>query len=303
VAARNSQFSKTMSSPDEAYPIVSGQAERAVIEQSLWKWNLGMAIFHGIQALLVLILGVSVDSLSSFKLPMNTVFTNWTLGYPVAEIQERGLFPFVPMTSSFAWLSALAHLVVLIKFDRYISDLRRGRNLFRWYEYSVSSSVLIALIAQLFGMYDVNSLVLLMAVNACMNLFGLLMETMNEGKAVADVDWTPFWFGSVAGLVTWIIVFVYLAASGEAPGFVYGILVSYLIFFNTFPINMYLQYTKKGRWGDDHWGFEGAGYLFGERMYQIQSLVSKSMLLWLVVGGANQPNSYVQPANFTTSSL
>ena len=55
---------------------------------------------------------------------------------------------------------------------------------------------------------------------------------------------------------------------------------------------MYLQYRQWHWWSDDFWGWPGAGYLFGERMYQVQSLVSKSLLLWLVVGGANQPSSY-----------
>ena len=30
------------------------------------------------------------------------------------------------------------------------------------------------------------------------------------------------------------------------PGFVYGILIGYFIFFNTFPVNMALQYKKYG---------------------------------------------------------
>lgn len=49
---------------------------------------------------------------------------------------------------------------------------------------------------------------------------------------------------------------------------------------------MYLQYKKYGWFSDEYWGFQGGGYLFGERMYQVQSLVSKSLLLWLVFGGA-----------------
>lgn len=60
------------------------------------------------------------------------------------------------------------------------------------------------------------------------------------------------------------------------------------------PVNMVLQYLQFGWWNDRAHGYEGGGYLFGERMYQIQSLVSKSLLLWLVVGGANQPNSYAK---------
>ena len=46
------------------------------------------------------------------------------------------------------------------------------------------------------------------------------------------------------------------------------------------------------RFSDEYHGYKGGGYLYGERSYQIQSLVSKSILLWLVVGGVNQPNQY-----------
>jgi len=54
---------------------------------------------------------------------------------------------------------------------------------------------------------------------------------------------------------------------------------------------MALQYLKIGWFADAKWGYEGGGYMFGEKMYQIQSLVSKSLLLWLVYGGTNQPNA------------
>ena len=106
---------------------------------------------------------------------------------------------------------------------------------------------------------------------------------------------SPFWFGCFAGAVPWAIVFSYLAGNGGAaqiPGFVWALLVVYAAFFNTFPLNMYLQYRRQGLFSDKRWGFSGGGYYFGERMYQVQSLVSKSLLLWLVVGGSNQPNAY-----------
>jgi len=106
---------------------------------------------------------------------------------------------------------------------------------------------------------------------------------------------SPFWFGCFAGAVPWAIVFSYLAGNGgvaQIPGFVWALLVVYAAFFNTFPLNMYLQYAQWHWWGDNFHGWPGSGYLFGERMYQVQSLVSKSFLLWLVVGGSNQPSSF-----------
>ena len=61
----------------------------------------------------------------------------------------------------------------------------------------------------------------------------------------------------------------------------YGILVGYFIFFNTFPVNMILQYARVGKWAD---------YRYGELCYIWLSLLSKSLLAWLVFGGTFQPN-------------
>lgn len=131
---------------------------------------------------------------AKFKLPLTTLFLDWGGGFPVQRLVVQGYLPFVAVTSGFAWMSAVAHFVVLTFFAKiYIPDLRRGINRFRWIEYAFSSSLMIALIAMLFGMYDVISLVLLMSVNACMNLFGYLMETTNTGRK--KNDWTPFVFG------------------------------------------------------------------------------------------------------------
>jgi hypothetical protein len=51
------------------------------------------------------------------------------------------------------------------------------------------------------------------------------------------------------------------------------IILSMLAIWIRFPINMILQYKRWGRWKD---------YLYGERMYIILSLVSKSALAWQV---------------------
>ena len=58
---------------------------------------------------------------------------------------------------------------------------------------------------------------------------------------------------------------------------------------------MWLQYTQIGYWSDKYWGFSGGGYLFGERVYLLLSLVSKSLLLWLVYGGVSQPTAGARP--------
>ncbi len=93
---------------------------------------------------------------------------------------------------------------------------------------------MIILIAMLFGNWDPISLTLMASVNACMNLFGLLHERMNEGRDAKNVTWEAFWMGCFAGAVPWAAIFAYLASSpdlGRIPGFVWGILAAYLFFF------------------------------------------------------------------------
>lgn len=277
------------------------KALRKKHEEALWYWNLACAIFHGFQAAVALGLGLgSSGNYSKFTLPFTTNFLVWPGegGAPQVQLLYRSNIKFAALASGFAWMSCVAHVIVLIFFRTvYLPDLRKGINKFRWYEYAASSSLMIFLIAMLFGMYDIVSLVLLMAVNASMNLFGYLMELINQYTPAGKVDWTAFYFGCFAGIIPWCAIIAYLAGSqgqgsGSIPAFVWAIFFVYLFCFNTFPVNMLLTYY--GKWwlfNDEAWGYRGAGYLFGEKLYQIQSLVSKSILLWLVLGGVNQPNS------------
>lgn len=264
-------------------------------EKSLWYWNLGCGILHLVQAIIVLAIGLSDNSSAGkFRLPLTTLFLQFNENYFTQDLVQQGLIRFTAVTSGFAWMSAAAHFIVLLCYETYKNDLRRGINKFRWIEYAFSSSLMIGLIAMLFGVYDILSLVLIMSVNACMNFFGLLMEILNQDKS-KDIIWSPFIFGCFAGVVPWAVIFAYLGGSSNAsqvPGFVWGILIAYLVMFNTFPVNMVLQYCKVSYWSDKYWGYEGGGYYYGEKVYQILSLVAKTLLLWLVVGGTNQPNNY-----------
>eukprot|EP00386_Alphamonas_edax_P014417 GDKI01044313.1.p1 GENE.GDKI01044313.1~~GDKI01044313.1.p1 ORF type:complete len:303 (-),score=49.97 GDKI01044313.1:376-1284(-) len=287
-------------------------------EKNLLWWNIGCGCLHLFQACISLAMAEQVERINLFKLPLNTAFTKWEDYGPVAVLERQALLPFAQLTTGFAWMSAFAHFCVLYGHKTYIADLKRGLNRFRWYEYAVSSSLMIGLIAMLFGVYDIFTLIALMSVNACMNLFGMLMETQNYWKRKAEtqvtplgsdatvspstVDWSPFLYGCFAGVIPWAIIIAYPCSSPDAhriPEFVWAILGVYFVCFNTFPVNMYLQYAKIGWWSDARWqqidpSMENGGYIFGEKMYQVQSLVSKSLLLWLVIGSVNQPNEYTR---------
>jgi hypothetical protein len=109
-----------------------------------------------------------------------------------------------------------------------------------------------------------------------MILFGWLQEKYEEP---GGGGWLPYWFGVIAGAVPWIVVGVYLwspTTENSPPGFVYAIFVTLFLFFNSFAVNMALQYRKVGRWRD---------YLFGESAYILLSLTAKSALAWQVFAG------------------
>lgn len=151
-------------------------------------------------------------------------------------------FPFVAYTTLFALMSAMAHGATLLWWDKYTSDLAKGLNRFRWWEYAISSSLMICLISMLFGVYDIFSLIFIACINAAMNLFGDLHEVVNAGKPPCEVDWTAFIYGGIAGLYSWVIIFAFMLGSpgvNNAPWFVWAILGTYIVLFCTFPLTMY----------------------------------------------------------------
>ena len=254
--------------------------------QKLRRFNLIMGFFHLIQGLLMLFLASSViQKIGEFQPTIVQFFLKFNPATQSLEVAQKELFnlPFGVLVASFLLISALAHALIYVSKDYYVNELKKGINSFRWFEYAFSSSIMIVLISTLFGIYDIASLVLIFIVNASMNLFGLDMEQMNAGFEKGKVNWGPFIWGSVAGLAPWIAILLYMFGTGnfsDVPWFVWAIVGTYFVAFNTFPINMALQYFKVGKWKD---------YLYGERTYIILSLAAKSILAWLVLFGAMQP--------------
>lgn len=248
-----------------------------------------MGALHLVQGVAMLFLATSVIQTIAEFTPVITqnylTFNEQTLSL---ELTSSELFelPFGIFVASFLLISALAHAIISIPKKTnaiYSADLKKGINKFRWFEYAFSSSIMIVLISTLFGIYDIASLILIFIVNASMNLFGLVMEQLNSGTTKENVKWGPFIWGSIAGIAPWIAILLYMFGTGnfdQVPWFVWAIVGTYFVAFNTFPINMILQYKGVGKWKD---------YLYGERTYIVLSLVAKSILAWLVLFGAMQP--------------
>lgn len=238
-------------------------------------YNLVMGIFHLVQAVLMFLLS------SDFSLPVQSSFLHYfaetqTLRPVTDTIIDLRIGP---MVAIFLLISAIAHFTIASPwaFKWYARNLEKGINYARWYEYALSASLMVVIIGMLSGVYDIAGLIMLFALTATMNLFGLIMELHNQ--TTKRTDWTSYIFGCFAGLVPWIAIAIYFfgsASTGEMPTFVYFILGSLFFLFFSFAVNMVLQYKKVGPWRD---------YLFGEKVYVLLSLVAKSALAWQVFGG------------------
>ena len=238
---------------------------------SLRRWNIGLGFVHAVQAVAVLALA------TAFALPVTATFMQGppgtAAGAPTTLFEVSvawGVALFLLLSAVFHWLVVLPGV-----FGRYISGLAAQHNYYRWAEYSLSSSVMIVLIAMLTGISDVAALIGIFAANAAMIFFGAVQERYERPGGSL---W-PFWLGCVVGIAPWLAVGVYLWSPGstaEPPAFVYAIFVSLFVFFNIFALNMWLQYRRVGRW---------KSYVFGERAYFVLSLVAKSALAWQVFAG------------------
>lgn len=257
------------STPDTTTPVASGVDEARLGD--LRRWNLGLAVLHGAQAVAVLVLA------SDFAITLTTAFPTGPPGSRLSEPSGAFDLPIGAAIAAFLALAALDHgLTATALRTRYEVDLRRGINRFRWIEYSVSATIMILLIAFYAGITQLTAVFLLVGANVAMILFGWLQEVMNP-PGRTSTTMLPFWFGCVAGAAPWVAIGFNIVGADTVPGFVYGIFVSLFVFFMSFALNQYLQYREVGPW---------RSYAFGEKAYLVLSLGAKSALAWQIFGGS-----------------
>jgi len=246
----------------------------------LRRFNLIMAFLHLVQGIFMIV----ISNKTTYP-----IFTNFLR----FDRQAMTLMPdpklayelrFGPAVAVFLLLSALAHFALsTLGYKWYVAKLKSGMNPARFYEYALSSSLMIVLIGMLVGVTDLGALILMFGLNAMMNLFGILMELHNQ--TTKKTDWTAFIYGCFAGIIPWIVIFMYFYGSlgssdAKPPAFVYAIVPTIFVFFNIFAVNMVLQYRKVGPWKN---------YLYGERVYIILSLLAKTALAWQIFVGTLRP--------------
>ena len=255
--------------------IVTPQRESPPRGSSLARPNLVVGALHLVQAVVILAIADPVS------LPVGVSY----LAGPPGSGEYGGPANLFDLridiaVAAFFLLAAIDHLAVASPWARgwYEANVARGINPARWWEYSISASLMVVLIAMLTGITEGTALLALFGANAAMIMFGLLMERTNLGRE--SVDWRPFVYGCLVGAVPWLAIGLQMGVSednADVPGFVVAIFVTLFLLFNSFAVNMWLQYRGRGRWADP---------AFAERVYLMLSLVAKSALAWQVYAGA-----------------
>jgi len=244
--------------------------------KQLQNFNRIAGVAHLIQAV-VLFFILNADT----KIPVITRFFDETPQgiMPVSDTLFE--FPIAFIAPIFLLLSAIAHLFVSSPgyIQRYETNIANGINPARWWEYSISSSLMLVVLLMLGGIIEISAIVFIFTLNFLMNLLGLVMEKYNQ--LTQKTEWLPFNLGVVAGIVPWIMGAIYFVVSTSniadaIPAYAQAGFLLTFIFFNTFAINMFLQYKKVGKW---------SSYPYGEKAYIVLSLTAKTALGWIIVLG------------------
>ncbi|MDY6867993.1 MAG: heliorhodopsin HeR [Chloroflexota bacterium] len=146
----------------------------------------GLRVFNLVMGFLHLTQGVFMILISNDKTyPIYTNFQKFDME-TFSLVPDPKLWfalPFGPAVALFLLISAVAHFSMsTIGYKWYVNKLKQEMNPARFYEYALSSSLMMVLIGMLVGIWDLGSIILIFTVNATMNLFGIMMEYDNQNR-------------------------------------------------------------------------------------------------------------------------
>jgi len=261
----------------------------------LHNWNYWMMILHGVQAVVLIVLSFVNTSATEFKLPITSLFCNWDSGNPTQSVGFVRFVVLLRATAMQSMVSALGHGAVLQYWDRYTSDLRNGQNRFRWAEYSVSASILMTILFQVWGNLDWVQLSGCFVLSMAVQMFGDMHESINAGSKPDDVKWISIRYGALFAVIPWAIMLYEMIIAPDTsyiPWWAWLVVGEYFVLFMTFPGTMILQYMQVGKFDNALYPLlPNGGYIQGELQYQALSLFTKTLLTWEVAGVVLQPDS------------
>jgi len=104
---------------------------------TLVRFNKKMGFAHLIQAIIMVFIALFViQDLTEFQPEIIVYYQGLNENFELVTL-SRVLFelPFSIITTSFLFLSAIFHFVIVANQKTYVKQIEKGYNVFRWYEY------------------------------------------------------------------------------------------------------------------------------------------------------------------------
>lgn len=187
------------------------------------------------------------------------------INYTMEPWWNPSIFGFL---ATFAGLTALAHSYYALTINTHDSTVR-------FLEYFFTASIMSVVIAILVGIRDVYSIIGIEACIATTMMFGYLEEKTTDKDIIR-----PYYLGYIPYIAAWIIIswqFIRVAlVNNDLPGFVIGVFATQVLLFSCFGFVQWYYVVRTGQ-VTDKLKMEGA--------YNLLSLISKMLLIWLCAGG------------------
>lgn len=294
-----------------------------------FNWDFILGIAHGAQA--IIYTALAFDSNRPARIPvlvslpngrpgnLSINYQNVTEGYTTYDynIANIGIGLFV-----FFYVTAIAHFIRAwgntihnpfcglrnkyktdpvndsqnLQFMKKQRDQRNWDRMWRWMEYSITSTTMIIIIFLQIGISNLFALIGNAGANFAMIMFGM------AGDLTPPYFWPKmktFLYGSIVGLVPWLCIFWQIALAPSLPAIIWAIVFTLFFLFFSFAIAEFVyiwsfpsreekkEQTIENIQMEEKWR-EGV-----EFAYQILSAVAKTLLGGLVAGatltiGANE---------------
>lgn len=188
------------------------------------------------------------------------------LGYDFEPWWNPSIFGFL---ASFAFITAMFHIY-------YVMTINTHDSVVRFLEYFFTASIMSSVISILVGIRDVYSLIGIEFLIATTMMFGYLEEKTTN----VQLKFRPYFLGYVPYIGAWMLIiwqFIRVALVNEdLPGFVIGVFATQIALFTCFGVVQYVYVVRTGQVTEP---------IEMEGLYNLLSLTSKMLLIWLCAGG------------------
>lgn len=228
-------------------------------------------------------------------LPMSCPYNNTRKCFSQTRVVDTLSLSIVSLCVFFTAWSAAAHALTASPYGWpiYLIDIAQGVSRFRWYDYLISSSLMIVAIAPFAGVVDLWTIICM----ALMQCVVILMGQASERTKHIDSQWAWFWMAGIFYLGgVWLPLLATFQRSvsalpPESSGVSGGLMAGFLVFFVIYTSFSFVAFANL--WTRFRY------YLRCELAYIMLSLIAKALLVWFLYYSSVNHSQMLSNAEFT----